>query len=87
MRGQDDLLRATMTDDVVPAVTRVKSHPALLHELERRATAATAKRGRNAVVELRADLLTGRPSSLIPLDCLRDWRQSPRTPLLFLQSG
>ena len=54
-------LRATVTDDVVPAVTRVKSHPALLHELERRATAPTAKRGRNAVVELWADLLTDRP--------------------------
>jgi DNA helicase-2/ATP-dependent DNA helicase PcrA len=54
-------LRATVTDDVVPAVTRVKSHPALLHELERRACATKAKRGRNAVVELWADLLTDRP--------------------------
>jgi DNA helicase-2/ATP-dependent DNA helicase PcrA len=60
-------LRATVSDDVVPAVTRVKSHPALLHELERRATAPAAKRGRNAVVELWADLLTDRPllSSLL----------------------
>ena len=51
-------LRATITDDVVPAVTRVKSHPALLHELERRARSARAKRGKSAVVELWADLLT-----------------------------
>lgn len=53
-------LHATVTHDVVPAVTRVKSHPALLHELERRALAPKAKRGRNAVVELWADLLTDR---------------------------
>src|ERR1017187_3662205 len=45
-------LRATITDDVVPAVTRVKSHPALLHELERRARSPKAKRGKSAVVEL-----------------------------------
>jgi DNA helicase-2/ATP-dependent DNA helicase PcrA len=54
-------LRATITDDVAPAVTRVKSHPALLHELERRASSPAAKRGRNAVIELWADLLTDRP--------------------------
>jgi DNA helicase II / ATP-dependent DNA helicase PcrA len=53
-------LRATVTDDGVPAVTRVKSHPALLHELERRARAPKAKRGKSAVVELWADLLTDR---------------------------
>src|ERR1039457_350255 len=51
-------LRATITDEVVPAVTRVKSHPALLHELERRARSPKAKRGKSAVVELWADLLT-----------------------------
>lgn len=62
-------LRATITDDVVPAVTRVKSHPALVHELERRATAPKAKRGRNAVVELWADLLTDRP---LLLSLMRD---------------
>jgi DNA helicase II / ATP-dependent DNA helicase PcrA len=54
-------LRASVTDDVVPAVTRVKSHPALLHELEQRAGSPTAQRGRYAVVELWADLLTDRP--------------------------
>ena len=53
-------LRATVTDDVVPAVTRVKSHPGLLRELERRARAPSAKRGRNAVLDLWADLLTDR---------------------------
>ncbi len=53
-------LRATVTDDVVPAVTRVKSHPALLHELERRARSPKTKRGKSAVVELWADLLTDR---------------------------
>jgi DNA helicase-2/ATP-dependent DNA helicase PcrA len=62
-------LRASVTDDVVPAVARVKSHPALLHELERRASSPKAKRGRNAVVELWADLLTDR--SLL-LSLLRD---------------
>jgi len=44
----------------VPAVTRVKSHPALLHELERKAAARKAKRGSRAAVELWADLLTDR---------------------------
>jgi DNA helicase-2/ATP-dependent DNA helicase PcrA len=54
-------LHATVTDDVVPAVARVKSHPALLRELEQRARKRGAKRGRNAVLELWADLLTDRP--------------------------
>jgi DNA helicase II / ATP-dependent DNA helicase PcrA len=53
-------LAATVTEEVLPAVTRVKSHPALLSELERRARHATGKRGRHAVVELWADLLTDR---------------------------
>jgi DNA helicase-2/ATP-dependent DNA helicase PcrA len=54
-------LHATIADEVAPAVSRVKSHPALLGELERRATAPGAQRGRNAVVDLWADLLTDRP--------------------------
>ena len=53
-------LEASVSEDVVPAVSRVKSHPALLHELERRALHATGKRGRNAVVDLWAELLTDR---------------------------
>jgi DNA helicase-2/ATP-dependent DNA helicase PcrA len=53
-------IRASLTQDVVPAVTRVKSHPALLHELERAAAARKGKRGSRAAVELWADLLTDR---------------------------
>ena len=53
-------LRAKISDDAPAAVTRVKSHPALLHELERRAAAHTGKRNSRAVVELWADLLTDR---------------------------
>ena len=53
-------IHATLTQDVVPAVTRVKSHPALLHELERKAAARKGKRGSRAAVELWADLLTDR---------------------------
>jgi DNA helicase-2/ATP-dependent DNA helicase PcrA len=53
-------IHATLTRDVLPAVTRVKSHPALLHELERKAAARKGKRGSRAAVELWADLLTDR---------------------------
>jgi len=53
-------IHATITDDVVPAVTRVKSHPALVHELERKAAGRKGKRGPLAAVELWADLLTDR---------------------------
>jgi Superfamily I DNA and RNA helicases len=53
-------IHATLTRDVLPAVTRVKSHPALLHELERKAAARQGKRGSRAAVELWADLLTDR---------------------------
>jgi DNA helicase-2/ATP-dependent DNA helicase PcrA len=51
-------IHASVIADMPPAVTRVKSHPALLHELERRAKARTGKRGSRAAVELWADLLT-----------------------------
>ena len=67
-------LRARITDDAVPAVTRVKSHPALLHELERLAAAYKGKRGSRAAVELWADLLTDR-GRLIAL--LRDAAEMP----------
>jgi DNA helicase-2/ATP-dependent DNA helicase PcrA len=53
-------IHATLARDVLPAVTRVKSHPALLHELERKAAARKGKRGSRAAVELWADLLTDR---------------------------
>lgn len=67
-------LHAEVTDDVVPAVARVKSHPALLRELERRAALPKAKRGRHAVIELWADLLTDRP---LLMSLLRDGGGSP----------
>jgi DNA helicase-2/ATP-dependent DNA helicase PcrA len=51
-------LHATVTSEVPPAVTRVKSHPALLHELERRAAQRETPRGRYGVVDLWAELLT-----------------------------
>src|SRR6185436_1880301 len=60
LRAAVPWLRAEIVDDVVPAVTRVKSHPALLHELERLAAAYRGKRGSRGVVELWADLLTDR---------------------------
>ena len=60
LRAAIPWLRATITDEAPPAVTRVKSHPALLHDLERRAAAHQGKRDSRAVVELWADLLTDR---------------------------
>jgi DNA helicase-2/ATP-dependent DNA helicase PcrA len=67
-------LRAELVDDAAPAVTRVKSHPALLHELERLAAAYRGKRGSRAVVELWADLLTDK-TRLLAL--LRDAPEMP----------
>jgi DNA helicase-2/ATP-dependent DNA helicase PcrA len=60
LRAAIPWLRATIVDDAPPVVTRVKSHPALLHELERRAASHRGKRTSRAVVELWADLLTDR---------------------------
>jgi DNA helicase II / ATP-dependent DNA helicase PcrA len=67
-------LRAEIVDDAPPAVTRVKSHPALLHELERLAAAYEGKRGSRAVVELWADLLTDKTRLLV---LLRDAPEMP----------
>jgi DNA helicase-2/ATP-dependent DNA helicase PcrA len=53
-------LQVPITDDAPPTVSRLKNHPALLHELERRARAHQGKRTSRAVVELWADLLTDR---------------------------
>src|SRR3569623_1298922 len=53
-------LKATFVDDASPATTRVKSHPALLHELERRAEVYKVKKTSHCAVELWADLLTDR---------------------------
>jgi DNA helicase-2/ATP-dependent DNA helicase PcrA len=76
LRAAIPWLRATIVDDPIPAVTRVKSHPALLHELERRAALHPdrAKRGSRAVVELWAELLTDR-TRLLTL--LRDGSEMP----------
>jgi DNA helicase-2/ATP-dependent DNA helicase PcrA len=53
-------LRPAFVDDASPAVTRVKSHPALLHEVERRAAAHTGKMSSHGAVEIWAELLTDR---------------------------
>jgi DNA helicase-2/ATP-dependent DNA helicase PcrA len=47
-------------DDAPPVVARLKSHPAILREIERRAAAHRGKRSSRAVVELWAHLLTDR---------------------------
>jgi DNA helicase II / ATP-dependent DNA helicase PcrA len=74
LRAEIPWLRAAIVDDTVPVVTRVKSHPALLHELERLATGYRGKRSSRAAVELWADLLTDR-SRLLAL--LRDAAEMP----------
>jgi DNA helicase-2/ATP-dependent DNA helicase PcrA len=53
-------LHVPVTDDAPPVVGRLKNHPALLHELERRCKAHKGKRTSRAVVDLWADLLTDR---------------------------
>ncbi len=60
LRAELPWLRAAIVDDAPPAVTRVKSHPALVHELTRLAAAYRGKRTSRAAVELWADLLTDR---------------------------
>jgi DNA helicase-2/ATP-dependent DNA helicase PcrA len=67
-------LKAEIVDDATPAVSRVKSHPALLHELERLVAAHEGKKGSRAVVEIWADLLTDK-SRLLAL--LRDAAEMP----------
>ena len=54
-------LRVTIVDEAPPAVARVKCHPALLGELERRARAHVGKRHGRAILELWAELLTDLP--------------------------
>jgi DNA helicase-2/ATP-dependent DNA helicase PcrA len=60
LRAAIPWLRVTLVEQNAGAVTRVKSHPALLHELERLAKAWRGKRTSRAAVELWADLLTDR---------------------------
>jgi DNA helicase-2/ATP-dependent DNA helicase PcrA len=67
-------LKAEIVDDASPAVSRVKSHPALLHELERLVAVYKGKKGSLAVVEIWADLLTDK-SRLLAL--LRDADEMP----------
>jgi len=74
LRGAIPWLRAEVVDDATPAVSRVKSHPALLHELERLVGAFQGKRGSRAVVEVWADLLTDK-TRLLAL--LRDADEMP----------
>jgi DNA helicase-2/ATP-dependent DNA helicase PcrA len=64
LRAEVPWLRPTLVDDTPAAVTRVKSHPALLHELERLAAGYRGKRGSRAAVEIWGDLLTDRPRLL-----------------------
>ncbi len=54
-------LRAKVSDETPGTVARVKSHPALLRELERRARAHTGKKTTRAIIDLWAELLTDRP--------------------------
>lgn len=54
-------LRAKVLDESTPEVTRVKSHPALLHEVDRLAGAHTGKPSATAILEVWGDLLTDLP--------------------------
>nr|HVT08701.1 UvrD-helicase domain-containing protein [Polyangia bacterium] len=60
LRAELPWLKAAVVEQTVAAVTRVKSHPALLHELERMARAYRGKRNSRAAVEIWGDLLTDR---------------------------
>jgi len=69
-------LKPTFVDDASPATTRVKSHPALLHELERRAEAYRGKKTSHGAVELWAELLTDRKRLF---ELLKDAAEMPLT--------
>ena len=58
LRASLPFLKAKVIDDAPPDVTRVKSHPALLGELDRMARAHTGKHDGAAALELWGDLLT-----------------------------
>ncbi|MFL5306301.1 MAG: ATP-binding domain-containing protein [Polyangia bacterium] len=60
LRAELPWLRAEVVEQTIAAVTRVKSHPALLHELERAARAYRGKLKSRAAVEIWGDLLTDR---------------------------
>jgi DNA helicase-2/ATP-dependent DNA helicase PcrA len=61
-------LKVRIDDDSPPGVSRVKSHPAVLRELETRARRLKGKKGARIVVDLWAELLTDLPR-LIDLCC------------------
>ena len=75
LRAAVPWLRAEVVDEAPAIVRRVKSQPALLHELERRAAAHPGKRNSRAVVELWADLMTDRARLLALL------RDAPEMPI------
>ncbi|HEX3595400.1 MAG TPA: ATP-binding domain-containing protein, partial [Polyangiaceae bacterium] len=54
-------LRAKVVDEAAPEVTRVKSHPALLHEVDRLSGAHEGKPSASAILEVWGDLLTDLP--------------------------
>ena len=60
-------LEPRIDDDVPAVVSRFKSHPALLRELERRVRAHRGRRSARAVVELWAEVLTDRKRLLLLL--------------------
>ncbi len=53
-------LEAQVVDDAPPVVTRLKNHPALLEELQRRTKAHEGRRSSRAILQLWAELLTDR---------------------------
>src|SRR3569623_734555 len=67
-------LKATFVDDASPATTRVKSHPALLHELERRAEVYKGKKTSHGAVELWVVLL---PDRMRLFELLKDAPEMP----------
>src|SRR6185312_10545416 len=60
LRAELPWLRVPVVDEAIPVVTRVKSHPALLHELERAVAAFGGKKTSRAAGEIWGDLLTDR---------------------------
>jgi DNA helicase-2/ATP-dependent DNA helicase PcrA len=64
LRSALSWLRAKVVDEAAPEVMRVKSHPALLREVDRLAEAYVGKRDSTAVVEVWGDLLTDLPRLL-----------------------
>ncbi|HEX7669248.1 MAG TPA: UvrD-helicase domain-containing protein, partial [Polyangiaceae bacterium] len=61
LRARLPWLKAKLHDETPPEVTRVKSHPALLGELDRLVETREGKQDAAAVVEVWADLLTDLP--------------------------